>query len=231
MKIEGHTFVVTGGASGLGEGTTRECVMLPRIAPCVCVCGRLAAERGPAVCASGRSAPRPAVRALPAPLRLGHRRSAPRPLSLPGLSPTHSPVSLPRTRTPPAGSSRAAATWRSSTSTASRRRTPSLLMAAGGAGGEGGASPWSRVQSASTGSAAARTRRAPTTRRESIVGPHRHGRAETDTLLGVAKGASQRQRSRQPPSPRAPPLPPACAAPRRGARAGTPPRCRPPLDI
>ena len=25
MKIEGKTFVVTGGASGLGEGTTREC--------------------------------------------------------------------------------------------------------------------------------------------------------------------------------------------------------------
>ena len=24
MKIEGKTFVVTGGASGLGEGTTRE---------------------------------------------------------------------------------------------------------------------------------------------------------------------------------------------------------------
>ena len=27
MKIEGKTFVVTGGASGLGEGTTRECVV------------------------------------------------------------------------------------------------------------------------------------------------------------------------------------------------------------
>jgi NAD(P)-dependent dehydrogenase (short-subunit alcohol dehydrogenase family) len=26
MKIEGKVFVVTGGASGLGEGTTRECV-------------------------------------------------------------------------------------------------------------------------------------------------------------------------------------------------------------
>ena len=27
MKIEGKTFVVTGGASGLGEGTTRECAL------------------------------------------------------------------------------------------------------------------------------------------------------------------------------------------------------------
>ena len=29
MIIEGKTFVVTGGASGLGEGTTRECVARP----------------------------------------------------------------------------------------------------------------------------------------------------------------------------------------------------------
>ena len=33
MKIEGKTFVVTGGASGLGEGTTRECALFASLFP------------------------------------------------------------------------------------------------------------------------------------------------------------------------------------------------------
>ena len=33
MKIEGKTFVVTGGASGLGEGTTRECAFFASLCP------------------------------------------------------------------------------------------------------------------------------------------------------------------------------------------------------
>ena len=32
-KIEGKTFVVTGGASGLGEGTTRECALFASLFP------------------------------------------------------------------------------------------------------------------------------------------------------------------------------------------------------